>query len=233
MRWIYFDADDTLWENEAYFRKAEADFTHLLRLDADADEVQKLLWDKQEENIPFFGYGSKTYMLGMTDAAIELCGGVLRDEIYHGIRDIITRLAYHEFKVFDGVEMALTALSSQGFGLAVATKGDLTEQMAKYRRSGLSKYFHHIEVLENKDEKNYLELCGKYDIQPEDFIMVGNSVKSDIAPVAAIGGFAFYIPHEIVWVHEIADMPDSERIMEIDSIAEMPEALKKAKIFAK
>lgn len=232
MRWIYFDADDTLWENEAYFRKAEADFTHLLRLDAEADEVQKLLWDKQEENIPFFGYGSKTYMLGMTDAAIELCGGVLRDEIYHGIRDIITRLAYHEFKVFDGVEKALTALSSQGFGLAVATKGDLTEQMAKYRKSSLSKYFHHIEVLENKDEKNYLELCGKYEIKPEDFIMVGNSVKSDIAPVVAIGGFAFYIPHEIVWTHEIADMPDSDRIMEIGSISEMPEAVKKAKIFA-
>lgn len=232
MKWIYFDADDTLWENESYFRKAEADFTHLLRLDAEAEEVQKLLWDKQEENIPFFGYGSKTYMLGMTDAAIELCGGVLRDEIYHGIRDIITQLAYHEFQVFSGVETTLATLSEQGYGLAVATKGDLTEQMAKYRRSGLSKYFHHIEVLENKDEKNYLELCEKYEIRPEDFVMVGNSVKSDIAPVVAIGGFAFYIPHKIVWIHEIADMPDSERIIEIDSISEMPEAVKKAKIFA-
>lgn len=230
MRWIYFDADDTLWENEPYFRAAEAEFSHLLRLDADASRVQKILWQKQEENIPYFGYGSKTYMLGMTDAAIELCGGVLRNEIYHGIKDIITRLAYHEFVLYDGVKEVLEELKLKGYSLAVATKGDLTEQLTKYRQSGLSCYFHHVEVMENKDEHNYLELCRKYDIKPEDFVMVGNSVKSDVAPVVAIGGFAFYIPSNIIWVHEIAEKPKSDRIVEIASLKELPSALEKAGI---
>ncbi len=224
-RWIYFDADDTLWDNEGYFRSAEAEFAHLLSRDAEAAEVQEKLWAKQEENIPYFGYGSKTYMLGMTDTAIELCGGVLRDEIYHGIKDIILRLAHHGFDIIDGVEDTLQTLRQAGYSLAVATKGDLTEQMAKYRKSGLDRFFHHIEVLENKDEKNYLELCHKHNIAPEDFVMVGNSVKSDIAPVIAIGGWAYYIPHDIVWSHEFAPMPESQRVTEVATIRDLPRAI--------
>lgn len=217
---IFFDADDTLWENEQFFRDAEAQFAQLLSDYSSPEGLQQLLWHKQEENIPLFGYGSKTYMIGMTDAALELCGGHLPEHIYHGIKKIITDLAFHEFKLIDGVEETLKALQSK-YTLVVATKGDLTEQLYKYRKSGLAKYFHHCEVMENKDEKNYLELAAKLDLDPQQILMVGISVKSDIAPVINIGGVAFHTPHEVVWVHEIMDIPQSDRIIEVQSIKEI------------
>ena len=217
---IFFDADDTLWENEQFFRDAEAQFTKLLADYTSPDGVQQMLWQKQEDNIPLFGYGSKTYMIGMTDAAMELCGDHLPEHIYYGIKKIITDLAFHEFQIIEGVEDVLQALQGH-YTLIVATKGDLTEQMNKFRISGLAKYFHHCEVMENKDEKNYLELAAKNNLQPEQILMIGNSVKSDIAPVVNIGGVALHTPHEVVWVHEMMDMPQSERIIELNNIREV------------
>lgn len=216
-RYIFFDADDTLWENEKYFRAAEDRFIDLLSDYTSPEGVQDLLWRKQEDNIPLFGYGSKTYMIGMTDAAMELCGGHLPHHIYHGVKSIITSLAYHEFELMEGVEQTLQALHGR-YRLVVATKGDLPEQMNKFRISGLEKYFHHCEVMENKDEKNYLELAVKHDIEPHELLMIGNSVKSDIAPVVNVGGWAIHIPHEIVWVHEMMDMPESDRITVVKDI---------------
>ena len=218
--YIFFDADDTLWENEQFFREAEAQFAELLSDYTSPEGVQQMLWHKQEENIPLFGYGSKTYMIGMADAAMELCGGHLPDKIYYGVKKIITDLAFHEFELIDGVEDTLKALYGK-YTLVVATKGDLTEQLYKYRRSGLDKYFHHCEVMENKDEKNYLELAAKHDISPEQILMIGNSVKSDIAPVINIGGTAIHTPHDVIWVHEMMDMPQSDRIIEVKSIREV------------
>lgn len=217
---IFFDADDTLWENEQFFRDAEAQFTELLSDYTGPEGVQQMLWHKQEENIPLFGYGSKTYMIGMTDAAMELCGGTLPEKIYLGIKEIIKNLAFHEFQLIDGVEETLKALQDK-YTLIVATKGDLTEQLYKYRQSGLDKYFHHCEVMENKDEKNYLELAAKHNLAPEQILMIGNSVKSDIAPVVNIGGIAINTPHEVVWVHEMMDMPESDRIIIVQNIREV------------
>lgn len=217
---IFFDADDTLWENEQFFRDAEAQFAELLSDYTSPEGVQELLWHKQEENIPLFGYGSKTYMIGMTDAAVELCGGHLPDRIYYGVKKIITDLAFHEFRLLDGVEETLKALQGY-YTMIVATKGDLTEQLNKYRLSGLDRYFHHCEVMENKDERNYLELAAKLDLAPEQILMIGNSVKSDIAPVVNIGGTAIHTPHDVVWVHEMMDMPQSDRIIEVQSIREV------------
>ena len=217
---IFFDADDTLWENEQFFRDAEAQFAELLSDYTSPEGVQAMLWRKQEENIPLFGYGSKTYLIGMTDAAMELCGGELPENIYLGIKKIITELAFHEFQIIEGVEETLQALQGH-YTLVVATKGDLTEQLYKYRLSGLAKYFHHCEVMENKDEKNYLELAAKNNLQPEQILMIGNSVKSDIAPVVNIGGLAFHTPHEVIWVHEMMDMPQSDRIIELNNIREV------------
>lgn len=217
---VFFDADDTLWENERFFRAAEDQFADLLSEYTSPEGVRDLLWRKQEDNIPLFGYGSKTYMIGMTDAAVELCGGRLPIHIYDGVKKIITDLAYHEFRILDGVEETLKALQGH-YRLVVATKGDLPEQMNKYRTSGLAKYFHHCEVMENKDEQNYLELAAKNDISPSQLLMVGNSVRSDIAPVINIGGTAIHVPHDVVWVHEMMDMPESDRIIEVRNISEV------------
>lgn len=221
---IFFDADDTLWENEQFFRDAEAQFANLLSDWSAPEGLQRLLWQKQEENIPLFGYGSKTYLIGMTDAAMELCGGTLPEKVYLGIKKIITELTCHEFRLIDGVEKTLQALHGK-FELVVATKGDVTEQMAKYRKSGLDKYFHHAEVMENKDEKNYLELAAKHNLAPEQILMVGNSVKSDIVPVINIGGYAINTPHDVIWVHEMMDMPESDRITIVKRIDDIPKIL--------
>ena len=217
---IFIDADDTLWENERYFCNAEAQFIELLKDYTGPEGVQQMLLQKQEENIPLFGYGSKTYLIGMTDAAMDLCGGRLPENIYYGIKKIITDLAFHKLEIIDGVVDTLEALQGR-YKLIVATKGDLTEQMGKFRISGLAKYFHHCEVMENKDEKNYLELAAKHDMDPSRMLMIGNSVKSDIAPVVNIGGTAIHTPHEIVWVHEMMDMPQSDRIIEVKNIKEV------------
>ena len=219
-RYIFFDADDTLWENERYFRAAEAKFIDLLADYTTPEGVQDMLWRKQEDNIPLFGYGSKTYMIGMADAALELCGGTLPEHIYYGIKKIITDLAFHELEIIEGVKETLQALQGH-YELIVATKGDLPEQMGKFRISGLAQYFHHCEVMENKDEKNYLELAAKHNLAPEQILMIGNSVKSDIAPVVNIGGIAINTPHEVVWVHEMMDMPESDRIIIVQNIREV------------
>ena len=221
---IFFDADDTLWENEQYFRNAETKFTELLADYTSPEGVQQMLWEKQEDNIPLFGYGSKTYMIGMTDAALELCGGSLPEHIYYGVKNIITSLAFHELQIIDGVQETLEALSGH-YKMIVATKGDVTEQMAKFRKSGLDRFFHHCEVMENKDEKNYLELAAKHDLEPEKLLMIGNSVKSDIAPVVNIGGTAIHTPHEIVWVHEMMDMPESDSIHIVKNVREIVQIL--------
>lgn len=215
---IFIDADDTLWENELYFRDAEAKFASLLAPHARVEDVQQLLWEKQEENIPLFGYGSKTYLIGMTDAAMELCHGSLPQETYLAIKSIIKSLAFHKLEVFPCVENTLKCLSLH-HRLILATKGDAVEQKNKVAESGLEKYFHSVEVMKSKDEADYLELCKKYGIEPEDMVMVGNSVRSDIIPVINIGGTAILIPHEIVWVHELADTPDSERLIEISDFS--------------
>ena len=219
-RYIFFDADDTLWENEQYFRTAEAKFIELLADYTTPEGVQDMLWRKQEDNIPLFGYGSKTYMIGMTDAALELCGGTLPEHIYYGIKKIITELAFHELEIIEGVKETLEALQGH-YELIVATKGDLPEQMGKFRSSGLSQYFHHCEVMENKDEKNWLEVAAKHNLRPEELLMIGNSVKSDIAPVVSLGGWAIHTPHEVVWVHEMMDMPQNDRIIEVKNIREI------------
>ena len=217
---IFFDADDTLWENEIYFRNAEARFIELMAGYTSPEELQHVLCEKQEDNIPLFGYGSKTYMIGMADAAMHLCGGNHPEHIYYGIKKIITDLAFHELQIIEGVEQTLQALQGH-YKLIVATKGDLPEQMGKYRSSGLAQYFHHCVVMENKDEKNYLELAAKHDLDPQQLLMIGNSVKSDIAPVVNIGGWAIHTPHDVVWVHEMMDMPESDRIIEVSQISDV------------
>lgn len=221
---IFFDADDTLWENERYFRAAEDRFIELLADYTTPEGVQDMLWRKQEDNIPLFGYGSKTYMIGMTDAATDLCGGTLPENIYYGIKRIITDLAFHELEIIEGVEETLKALKGH-YKMIVATKGDLPEQMAKFRKSGLAEYFHHCEVMENKDERNYLELAARHDLDPSRMLMIGNSVKSDIAPVVNIGGWAINTPHEVVWVHEMMDMPESDRIIIVKKITDIVDFL--------
>ena len=231
-RLVFFDADDTLWENERFFRKAEDRFVELLSGFAPDDEIRCSLAEAQEENIPVFGYGSKTYLIGMADCAVKICGEKFNSTIYKGINGIIRSLAAHRLDIIDGVEETLETLG-RDYRLVIATKGDLKEQTDKFRKSGLTRFFHHIEVLENKDEENYSAMAARNCISPEELIMIGNSVKSDIVPVINLGGTAIHIPHEIVWEHEKMEMPLSEKVFEAGNIKELPEILGKFSILAR
>lgn len=218
-RYLFIDADDTLWENEQYFRDAEAEFARTFAPDMTVEDVQGILWEKQEEYIPWFGYGSKTYFMGMTAAVTEMKGSVDAAALTK-IKEIIIRLANHEVKPLEGVEETLSELSRH-YSLVLATKGETLEQKSKIKASGLAKYFVGIEVMVDKTENDYIELGARYGVAPEQLVMVGNSVRSDILPVISLGGTAYHIPHEIVWTHELADLPISERLICIDRFAEL------------
>jgi len=217
--YIFIDADDTLWENEDYFRKSEAEFARLIAPDHDPAEIQRMLWDKQVINIPLYGYGSKTYFMAMTDLAIDLLGQLDREH-YDMIREIIYENCHHELTIYEGVEETLAKLSKD-FKLVLATKGESVEQLTKFNRSGLAKYFVSAEVMLNKDEADYRKLSETYHVAPEDFVMVGNSVRSDIIPVINLGGYAIYIPHEISWTHEMGVVPNSQKMYNCSHFREL------------
>jgi len=223
-RTVFIDADDTLWENEGDFRRAEDLFAELLAPVADVEEVRHMLWEKQEENIPTFGYGSKTYLIGMLDAAFELSGGRLDYDVFKKVREIIIRLSTHPLEIIDGVEETLQYLSKR-YRLIVATKGDCVEQTAKFRKSGLDKYFLSCEVMIDKSEEDYREVAAKYGIEPSDILMVGNSVRSDIIPVLNLGGRAILLPSKENWIHEAAEVPDSDHLLQLSSFKELKDYL--------
>lgn len=223
-RYIFLDADDTLWENERYFREAKHKFALLLSSYAGEQEIMDIFDSYQEINIPVFGYGTKTCLTGFLDTAAEVCGESIPCNIYHELKEIAKGILTHDIILIDGVEETLKALSGK-YELVVATKGDIKEQESKFRRSGLAGYCRGFEVMHNKDERNYSELAQKYGVAPEEILMVGNSVRSDIAPVINLGGMAIHIPHYPVWEHEIMEMPVSDRVIEMENIRNMQKIL--------
>lgn len=221
---IFLDADDTLWENDIYFRIAEKEFVDMMSRYVSREEAARLLTEHQENNIPVFGYGSKTYLQGMLDAAAVICPDDFGPQMYREIKDIIVRLATHKFDFLEGAEQTVIDLSKR-YKVVIATKGELSEQMRKYEISGLSRYVEAIEVMEKKSVEDYRNLARKMGIAPENFFMVGNAVRSDIAPVIAMGGWAVHIPYKITWAHEMMDLPDSPRVLERKNITDLKEIL--------
>lgn len=198
---VAFDADDTLWVNEPYFRKTEEAFCQLLEGYLSLHDLERELMRTELDNLPLYGYGVKGFTLSMVEAAIRITSGTLSVEIIDKILDLGKSLLNEPIELLDGVENVLESLQGK-YRLVVATKGDLLDQERKLRKSGLSKYFHHIEIMSEKDDANYLKLIRHLDIQPEELLMVGNSLKSDILPVLNIGGSAIHVPYHITWAHE-------------------------------
>jgi putative hydrolase of the HAD superfamily len=198
---VAFDADDTLWVNEPYFRKTEEAFCQLLEGYLSLHDLERELMRTELDNLPLYGYGVKGFTLSMVEAAIRITSGTLSVEIIDRILDLGKSLLNEPIELLDGVENVLESLQGK-YRLVVATKGDLLDQERKLRKSGLSKYFHHIEIMSEKDDANYLKLIRHLDIQPEELLMVGNSLKSDILPVLNIGGSAIHVPYHITWAHE-------------------------------
>jgi putative hydrolase of the HAD superfamily len=198
---IAFDADDTLWVNEPYFREAEDKFSALLQDYLPHHAVTKELYKTELQNIPLYGYGVKGFMLSMVETALRVSSytvslAVIDKAIQYG-KDLLDK----PIELLDGMEEALHQLKKK-YRLVVATKGDLLDQERKLKKSGLEHYFHHIEIMSDKQEADYRKLIRHLDIKPEEFLMIGNSLKSDSLPVLAIGGHAVHIPYHITWEHE-------------------------------
>ncbi len=202
---IAFDADDTLWENEQYFREAELNFAKLFPHLA-ASEVVKALFDIEMKNLKTYGYGIKGFMLCMIETASLLSDEKIDHQLIHQIFDIGHKLLQKPIVLLDGIEATLLHLHGK-YRLVMATKGDLLDQERKLEKSGLAKYFHHIEVMSDKQPRHYQKLIKHLDCKPENFLMIGNSRRSDIVPVLALNAFAIEVPYHTTWVHELHEEP--------------------------
>ena len=198
---IAFDADDTLWVNEPYFRTAEKAFCELLKEYVPEEECNELLYKFEMQNLPLYGYGIKPFVLSLIEAAITISKKQIPLEIVSEIIAIGKKMLQMPVELIDGIETTLAHLSKK-YLLVMATKGDLLDQERKLIKSGLEKYFHHIEVMSDKQPNNYQKLITHLDIPPSQFLMVGNSLKSDILPVLAIESYAIHIPFHTTWEHE-------------------------------
>jgi putative hydrolase of the HAD superfamily len=198
---IGFDADDTLWVNETYFRDAELEFAKLLGGFETANKVDQELFKMEMKNLPLYGYGVKGFVLSMVEMALELSNYTISNKTIEKILNIGKQMLKEPVELLDGVEETLKGLSGK-YKLIVATKGDLLDQERKLEKSGLLDYFHHIEVLSDKKEENYSKLLKHLDINPSEFLMIGNSLKSDILPLINIKAKAIHVPFHTTWAHE-------------------------------
>ncbi len=224
---IAFDADDTLWINETYFSETEKKFCGLLEDYASHHTIAQELLKTEIDNLALYGYGVKGYTLSMIEVALQMTSGSIDLNIIQKIIGYGKDLLNMPVELIDGVEELLQQLNSR-YRLVVATKGDLLDQEQKLKKSGLEKYFHHIEIMSDKKEQDYQKLIRHLDINPEEFMMIGNSLRSDILPVLNIGGHAIHVPFHTTWAHEHIDhkiehanFKSISKIGEVASLLEM------------
>jgi putative hydrolase of the HAD superfamily len=218
---VAFDADDTLWHNESYFQEAEKKFCVLMENYLPQHTVARELLHTEIKNISLYGYGIKAFMLSMIETAIHITDRTIPNEAIEKIIQYGQELLVKPVDLMDGVEDVLHQLKGK-YRLVMATKGDLLDQERKLKKSGLENYFHHIEIMSEKKEEDFMKLIRHLDIQPEQFAMIGNSLKSDIVPVLNLGGHGFHIPYHVTWAHErVETQIENERFTELNSIHEL------------
>jgi putative hydrolase of the HAD superfamily len=220
---ITFDADDTLWVNEPYFQETERHFCQLLEAYLPAHTVGQELYKTELANLELYGFGVKSFILSMLETALRVSEGHISTAALAGVLELGKGMLRQPIELLDGVETVLAALYGR-YRLVLATKGDLLDQERKLRRSGLERYFHHIEVMSDKRESDYEKLIRHLDIRPEEFLMVGNSIKSDILPVLRLGGYAVHVPFHTTWVHESTDEVfhlDHERFRQASTLTDI------------
>ena len=198
---IAFDADDTLWINEPYFQETEKKFCALLEDYLPHHSISQELFKTEIANLSLYGYGVKGYILSMIEAALRITNNTLNVVIAEKIIQYGKELLERPIEMLEGVEDVLKALSGK-YRLVVATKGDLLDQERKLKKSGIEHYFHHTEIMSDKQEKDYVKLIKHLDIPPAAFLMIGNSLKSDVLPVLAVGGHGIHVPYHTTWAHE-------------------------------
>jgi len=201
---IALDADDTLWVNETYYREAENKFIKLLSKYETENKLDQELFKMEMKNLHLYGYGVKSFILSMVESALELSNFKIKPAVIQQIVEIGKEMLEKPIELLEGVKDTLEVLQPK-YRLILATKGDLLDQERKLEKSGLIKYFHHIEILSDKKADNYKNLLSHLDIMPSEFLMVGNSLKSDVLPLLEIGAKAIHVPYHTTWAHEVVE----------------------------
>jgi len=217
---IGFDADDTLWVNETYFRETEERFTELLEGYETKNKIDQELFKIEMQNLETYGYGVKSFVLSMIESALDLSNNKIPQETIAEILSLGKKIISHPVELLEGVEEVLEKLVDK-YRLIVLTKGDLLDQERKLEKSGISKYFHHVEVLSDKKEENYRKLLEHLEINTDEFLMIGNSLKSDVLPILNIGGKAIHIPFHTTWAHEIVDDKEVNGHLKLNRLTEV------------
>lgn len=223
---IAFDADDTLWENEVYYQQGREIFHRILEpygVPADLDErLDKI----ENHNIPYFGYGVNSFVFSLIETAIAVTGEKINAGDIQKIVDIAHGMLDHKVDLFDHVEPTLKQLS-RAYPLMLITKGDLLHQQNKLTRSGLESYFSHVEVVADKTRQTYDDILSRQQVNPDKFLMIGNSMRSDIIPVLELGGHAIYIPSKLMWFHEHRELPGelAQNFTELEHLEQVVEWL--------
>ena len=223
--YIIFDADDTLWINEPFFRETEQQLCELLSEYADQEECLRTLYEKEMQNLAIYGFGIKGFMLSMIETGLQLSNNQITAGCIEQILLLGKEQLTHPVELLEGVKDTLKELS-QHYRLVLATKGDLLDQERKLQLSGLTEYFDHIEIMSDKTDIAYRKLFTTLNAQPENVMMVGNSMKSDILPILKLGGKAVYIPFYTTWVHEVVNEEvEHPNLKTVESIREITQIL--------
>ena len=223
---IAFDGDDTLWHNETLFAGTQQHLRDILAVHVPAETIDRTLLARERANLALFGYGVKGFTLSMIETAIEVSDATVTAAEIQRLIELGKAMLSSPVNPIDGVDAVVESLKRRGHRLMVITKGDLFDQESKIARSGLADLFDAVEIVSEKDEATYRAILDRHEIAPADFVMVGNSIRSDILPVLALGGHAIHVPYAITWAIEHADnTADLPPILKAGSIAEVPEMI--------
>ena len=229
---IAFDGDDTLWHNERSYRDGRERFRRLLAAAGvvmTEEEIEARVNETEVANIKFYGYGVSSFVLSLMETAIGLTSGRVTGADLRELVDLAKQMLSEDVELFAGARETVTTLAAR-YPLMLITKGDLLHQTSKLERSGLRPYFSSVEVVSHKTPDVYASLLSRRRIDPARFLMVGNSLRSDVLPVIELGARAVYVPAALTWAHEHAEVPDSVRsrlveLTRLDGLAEFVETL--------
>lgn len=219
--WLVFDADDTLWDCQGHFERVMQQLYTMLAPWVDRKTAAEELFATERKNMPLLGYGTKAFTLSMMETALRVSHGEMSGRELASLQQLCYTLLSLPATPLPEVESTLRELQERDYHMAVFTKGELLDQENKLRRSGLARYFEYVEITSDKGQKEFRALCQKLRVDPHRMLMVGNSLRSDIAPALAIGAWAVHIPFEVTWELEHADDFDHERMRSIEHFGQL------------
>ncbi|WP_424684158.1 HAD family hydrolase [Frateuria sp. YIM B11624] len=225
---IGFDGDDTLWHSEGYYQAAGAAFRDILGgyVDVTDRHVQDSMLATERRNLKLFGYGAKGMTLSMVETAIALTDARIGARDIHRIIELGKTVLEHPVELLPGIRAAVEAVATR-HAIVLITKGDLAHQEKKVAQSGLADLFGRIEIVSEKNEATYRRVLGEFDLAPAQFAMVGNSLRSDIEPVLALGGWGVHMPYHVTWAHELDTglSGEEERMLTVEDARGIPAAV--------